>query len=72
MMCPWRHGIGEQRKPVLHPEILALQRPAAGGAVLYLFGVSLARFYIVEGCTGNTALPPAYLLDGYVVGTVAL
>src|SRR5215212_7729275 len=48
MMCPWRYGIGEQRKPVLYPEILALQRPAAGGAVLYLFGVRLARFYIVE------------------------
>src|SRR5215212_3170114 len=48
MMWPWRYGIGEQRKPVLRPEVLALQRLAARGAVLYLLGISLARLYIIE------------------------
>ena len=48
MMWPRRYRIVEQRRPILHPEILALQRPAAGGAVLYLLGISLARLYIVE------------------------
>ncbi len=48
MMCPRRHGIGQRRTPILRPEVLALQRTAAGGAVLYLLGISLARFYIVE------------------------
>jgi hypothetical protein len=41
-------GVGERSTPILRPEVLALQRPAAGGAVLYLLGISLARLYIVE------------------------
>jgi hypothetical protein len=47
-MWPWRYRFGEQRRLILHPEILALQRPAAGRAVLYLLGISLARLYIIE------------------------
>jgi hypothetical protein len=47
-MRPWRYRFGEQRRPILHPEILALQRPAACRAVLYLLGISLARLYIIE------------------------
>jgi hypothetical protein len=41
-------GVGERRTLILRPEILALKRPAAGGAVLYLLCISFARLYIVE------------------------
>ena len=47
-MWPWHYRIGEQRRPILHSEILVLQRPAASGAVLYLLGIRLARLYIIE------------------------
>jgi hypothetical protein len=43
-----RCRIGERRRPILRPEILALQRPAAGGAVLYLLGISLASLGVVK------------------------
>jgi hypothetical protein len=41
-------GPGERQGQDLVSEILALQLPAARGAVLDLFGISLARFYIIE------------------------
>lgn len=42
--------VEEQAKAeaVLRPEILALQRPAACGAVLDLLGISLARLGVIE------------------------
>ena len=59
-------GSGERQGPDLVSEILALQMPAARGAVLDLLSISLARLYIIEENPSVVPFGPPQLSPQFV------